>query len=281
MVLLWALLVASAAEEPTTLTYRSSPTNAPWAAARFTSDENATRHLIRRSGGFAPAPPLTPRTYDWLRPGAWASYLARVYGSAEAPGLPTVDDVDVVADVGGLLDGLTVDFSCPERDDVPFKRFNWHAPYNAVHYFRRRTAVDAPPAALANGTWAEVSHCGGSKFEAVGAFFYVFRGSGLYVNVGATLAFETHLDASLYFLGRPCGRAKPSDEKLGIFQCDRELPLVVAAARDAGYDSLQFTHHCDAFCEGGSMRAALTGPGARSPFFSLFERGGRTPPPRA
>ena len=64
---------------------------------------------------------------------------------------------------------------CPASDDEPFKRFNWHAPYSSFRYFRRRTAVDAAPRAFANGSMVEVTHCGGSKFETNGAFFYASR----------------------------------------------------------------------------------------------------------
>ena len=255
---------AASDELPTTLSYRpASAATDEWSPAPFMR-HGAPARLVSRRGGFdAPAP--ADASYDWLRPGAWDGYVAALYGGT-AKGAPTIGDVDLVYDVDGLLDGVTVDFACPARDDRPFKRFNWHAPYNEVHYFRRRTAVDRPPAAHGNGTWVEVSHCGGSRFEKVGAFFYVFRGSGLYVNVGRTVAFETHQDAALYFLGRPCdgNRTKPTDARLGIFQCDGELPAVVSAARRRGWDSLQFTHHCDAFCEGGSMKAALSGADPRS-----------------
>ena len=127
--------------------------------------------------------------------------------------------------------------------------------FRAYRYFRRRTARDPPPPAFRNFSRIEVTHCGGSKFETNGAFFYAFRGTGLYIDIGRSLAFETHDDASRYLLGRPCAPGKPPDMKLGIFQCDAELPRIIGAAKSQGWDSLQFTRHCDAFCTGPSPEA--------------------------
>ena len=50
-----------------------------------------------------------------------------------------------------------------------------------------------------------------------------------------------------------------NNEKMGVFQCNDEIPVFVAAAAKAGWDSLQFTRHCDAFCHDGKMGAALDG----------------------
>ena len=86
----------------------------------------------------------------------------------------------------------------------------------------------------------------------------------MYVNAKKTIAFETHDDAARHFLGRRCVDGKPVDLQLGIFQCDAELPEIVSAARSSGWDSLQFTRHCDAFCHGGKMGPALDGTDARS-----------------
>ena len=272
-----------AAVPTTTITYRDAAVPAaPWAAARYIA-ASAPYRRIDRTGAAAPVVRgNASATYAWLDEGTWARYLARVYGASIAgvADPPAPADVDVVHDGGGGLparssagaacprgDGGRAmqpplgEYACPASDDAPFKRFNWHAPCDKALYFRRRTAVDAPALPFANRSWVEVSHCGGSAHETVGAWLYAFRGSGLYANVGRTLAFENHQDAALFFLGRPCGRIPfAPDEKLGIFQCDREIPMFVKAARDAGYASLQFTHHClfpsgvPTFCARGTTR---------------------------
>ena len=228
--MLLLLLAVAAAEEPVTLAYRSTDT-----LARTTG--------TRISG--------TGR-YAWLDPEKWHAYAKDLYGPNNNA---TIRDMDVI-DRALLPPSLQeAPRGCPKSDDEPFKRFNWHAPFTRYRYFRRRTAKDPPPPAFRNDSKVEVSHCGGSKFETTGAFFYAFRGSGLYIDIGRSLAFETHDDASRYLLGRPCAPGKPPDMKLGIFQCDAELNSIIAAAKSQGWDSLQFTRHCDAFCTGPSPEA--------------------------
>ena len=98
------------------------------------------------------------------------------------------------------------------------------------------------------------------------------------MNVGSTISFDDHRQAVRHFLGRDCiGRNKQ--------QCDDELPaLLPDAARLAGYDSIQFVHHCDLCMHNGGCGHELllltaangheacpsnvhfrTGPGARHP----------------
>ena len=231
-------LAAARAQEPVTLAYRSTDTLSRMAGTR-----------ISRTGRYA-----------WLDHEKWAAYAHELYG----PNNATIRDVDVI-DRALLPPNLQeAPRGCPRSDDEPFKRFNWHAPFSRFRYFRRRTARDPPPPAFRNYSKVEISHCGGSKFETNGAFFYAFRGTGLYIDIGRSLAFETHDDASRYLLGRPCAPGKPPDMKLGIFQCDAELPRIIGAAKSQGWDSLQFTRHCDAFCTGKNMSDALSGKDPRS-----------------
>ena len=236
--------IVAAQEAPVTLTYRGG------------SAREEARHrpetLVRKKGG---APLNGDGRYAWLEPEEWAAYTQRLYGSENATTIQKVDVVDRSLLPPALMNEHGPPRGCPASDDEPFKRFNWHAPFSKLRYFRRRTARDSPPPAFRNHTKVEVSHCGGSRFEKAGAFFYAFRGTGLYVDVGRTLAFESHDDAARYLLARPCAPGKPADAQLGIFQCDAELPAIIAAAKDNGWDSLQFTRHCDAFCTGPSPEA--------------------------
>ena len=128
--------------------------------------------------------------------------------------------------------------------------FDVHAPSMAglsasrgVHYtLPVKRATPLPSDAL-----AEVTHCGGSMFEHNETWHYVMRGSGLFVRIGKTKAFETHDEASKFFLNRKCKDRWNADHRWSP-QCNQELHSIMAVAASRGFDSLQFTGHCDARC---------------------------------
>jgi hypothetical protein len=218
--------------------------------------------------------------YVWLVDEQWQQYLVSLYKpetASQRKSMPHIDDIDMIYMAFGgkkLLHTLHLE-RCPTKHDIPADHFNVHAIglpsltdcgtpagcddedsssklTDGAVYFHRSTIRSFPFDACANGTWVEVSHCGGSKFETFGVWHYGFRGSGLYVNVGKTIAFENHQDAAIHFLGKPCTSGAVMEEaKDRIFQCNKEIPLFLLAAKSAGFDSVQFTHHCDAFCDGG------------------------------
>ena len=101
-----------------------------------------------------------------------------------------------------------------------------------------------PPArrVAASHTWIEATPLRrGFTYEESGAWFYAARGSALWIDVGRTLAFDTHTAAARRFLGVDrCADGPTCDAEMGRF--------AAAAAVAAGYDSLQFTGHCDLEC---------------------------------
>ena len=236
------LLLLARAEPPATLTYRSGSTPAKINGA-------ATPRWHHSYG--TPARTYGADAFAWARNATWPDYLARVYGRSTNL---KIEDVDVLYPEKGaprpppLPEGKSY-AACPKSDDEPFGRLNWHAPLD-LGYLRRYSATDRPMAPYTNNTWVEVSHCGHSAFETKGAYFYGLTGSGMWIHVGHSIAFETHEDASLYFLKRPCSNGNAKDEELGIVQCDAELSEIVTEAKTQGWDSIQFTRHCDAFCGG-------------------------------
>ena len=156
---------------------------------------------------------------------AWEAYVRRLYGvpSAAQPRLPRIDEVDMVYTRMLPLGGV----ESTGYDDCP--RSGAHAPMwlgqphvvQAAYY-----AAAAAPLAIPSHGWAEVTHCG-SHVEEEGAWFYVNRGSAIYVNVGRTIAFREHYEAATYF------------NSYG------DISGIPRAARAAGYDSVQFKEHCE------------------------------------
>jgi len=118
-----------------------------------------------------------------------------------------------------------------------------HAPREAVWLAR-----PAPFTPVADGSWVEVTHCGGGWNEKHGHWMYVARGSGLYVNVGRTIAFGSHEESVRRFLGTACRGPLWCHYGNCLQQCDDELGRMSLAAREAGFDSVQFVSHCDMRC---------------------------------
>lgn len=170
----------------------------------------------------------------------WEAYVLTLYRATrdDLPRLPQMGEVDMIydtkLDLSCVAVGAIQRYKCEQHPLIPFKARAPHSPRTA--WFVK----EAPFTAIPDSTWTEVSHCSGSTYETKAAFFYVAKGSALYVNTGKTIAFNRHSDAVEFFLGRPCA----VQDKVG--QCDKELPqLLPDAAVAKGYDSIQFIRHCD------------------------------------
>jgi hypothetical protein len=133
---------------------------------------------------------------------------------------------------------------CPTDEHTPYLGRVVHAP-RQVAWFRRL------PRAMPNESWVEVTHCAGSVYERKGYWTYAARGSGLYVNIGRTIAFASHEDAVVFFWGRKCrGPRWCGGEPVNscLMQCGSELPLIMDEAKQRGFKSVQFIEHCDMRC---------------------------------
>lgn len=146
---------------------------------------------------------------------------------------------------------------CPMDERTPYMGRVVHAP-RQVAWFRRSLPLQPMP----NSSWVEITHCSGSRFERNAYWTYAARGSGLYVNVGRTIAFLKHEDAAYFFLGRACNGpqwcgGQPINSCL--MQCNDELPAVMGAAKSKGFDSVQFVGHCDMRCAACGHEIVLLG----------------------
>jgi len=141
-------------------------------------------------------------------------------------------------------------FTPSESCEAPFRDFNIHAP-RGVAWLRSSNAEMNQP--IRSHAWVEVTHCGGSFFEQEGSWYYVMRGSGTYVSTGRTVAFERHAEAAAFFLN-----VSACDEPTPVGQCNDEIPRFLLAARRRGFDSVQFTRHCDDRCHACGHELVLT-----------------------
>jgi hypothetical protein len=196
--------IATAAKKVATVSYRESNYDPrTWKVATFLDANDPRKQVVRYND---PAKNTTSKEgYTWASKSQWQVYIRQLYRPEpdQVHLLPRINNVDIVyMNYGGdkLVAPVTIR-RCSATADTPSMHFNFHAIRDSAVYFRREFIQTFPIDAYANGTWAEVTHCGGSKFETLGVWHYGFRGSGLFLNVGKTIAFENHQDASIYFLG--------------------------------------------------------------------------------
>ena len=187
---------------------------------------------------------------------AWDTYVTRLYGAAtraELRWLPRIHEVELVyTNLLPLRQNVLPMLGwsdCPsDGARRPFPQ-PWPHFHHALYYRRL-----VPPMPAPDHAWVEVTHC---EFEGedVAMWFYMLPGSGVYVNLGTTIAFDDHYAAARHFLGgAPWEDGPPA-----------ELNRLADAAKRAGYDSIQFPEHCDGMCGRCASELMLLRSGGRGP----------------
>jgi len=208
----------------------------------------------------------------------WSAYLQRVYGKGP-PTSAFPLDVSALQIMyrdhlpSGFLEGLSQwhgdsNVACPTAPgqiyapmtelDAPQSAYVWHPPM-LQDSDQARAALEKWQQAgeplgkefwMGWGAWpphkdgevVEVTHCTGavvSRCESFGSWMYALKGSGVFFNVGRTIAFATHALGVQHFLpGNECRRG----------HCEHQYTKLLTAAKAAGYDTLQFTQVGDQVC---------------------------------
>ena len=107
---------------------------------------------------------------------------------------------------------------------------------------------------------------------------YAARGSGIWINVGRTVAFASHQHAAQQLLNLSSGcRGTGPTHFYSRLECNAELPVLLHAAQRQGYDSVQFVQHRNLRCMQCSHEIALLGPRGLDacPAGVVFRRGAR------
>jgi hypothetical protein len=110
--------------------------------------------------------------------------------------------------------------------------------------------------------WVETTHAGtatGVVPERSVAWFYLARGSGLWINTGRTIVYSDHATAVRAVLNVTC-------EDMAFKSPHRTTPCtlyfdLLFAKLQPEYDSVQFTHHCDMGCGCTSAELVIIRPG--------------------
>lgn len=189
-------------------------------------------------------------TRDALRKSVgWQAYFAGLYGDGDLPEdafpLDTSKlwllhlDIPDTAAIADPLKALTIQPpGCPREEGEPYARFSRdHDAVDTVSVYRVGPFEPLPDQAL-----VEVTHCSDREAranEAYANWMYRADGSGIWFNVGRTLAVGTHPELVARVLP---AQSCPDDECVSLFGA------AFAAAAKEGYDSVQFLRHADQRC---------------------------------
>ena len=178
-------------------------------------------------------------TSDELSQSPWSKYLLSVYGS-----LPTAFPVDLSTFqvlFSDKLDAVGIEYKnfivgkgCPTIHNQLYTNMSgYYDPSTSLFLWK-----EPPFSAFASFENVEVSHCGNDDGN-VGAWYYAVKGSGVFLNLGKTIAFGRHADGVKFFLNQNC-----TDEDY----CLSYFDSMFTTAYNAGYNTVQFLEHGDQRC---------------------------------
>lgn len=144
-------------------------------------------------------------------------------------------------------------FSCPETDNTPMINMSSFLNTGGFDVPNSIWLYHKPPyKPVKSNTWIEVTHCSSHVSildEQKGAWFYLAKGSNIFINVGRTIVFKDHPDAVEHFLNKHCRDFRN--------QCFLLFSDLVVEASKQGYDSIQFLGHDDMRCGNSSVEILM------------------------
>ena len=187
-----------------------------------------------------------------LEASPWKDYFLQVYKE-----LPDESDFPIrIGDFSILYKGAPID---PPK----YIRYVGMCPSEEGELYNNMSITNDPP----NTTWiyhsppfkplsglVEVTHCSDSfvtTYETQGMWMYHAPGSGIYFDLGRTIAFKYHKDAVRHFLNKACTSWSWLHSNI---ECDSDFKDLINVAKKE-YDSIQFLNHEDMRC--GNMAVEI------------------------
>jgi len=207
---------------------------------------NSTNVFMPQCELAAPGWPIFNTAHELQSNSEWAQYFSIVYGEIPSFGYPICvgaftqiavrggqqitanpqDCVDSIVDEGTLIHAMTPWIE-PQQNLV-------------THIYSSRNVRHTVPANM----WAEIQHLN-SRVDMGEAWYFLEFGSAVWFNVGNTIVFNDHPDASEYFLSAKCSEMHKSSPHT---ECERDFTQWYKEARKQKYTSIQFTNHYDCGC---------------------------------
>ena len=209
---------------------------------------------------------------DELSNSKWGNYFKNLYGEIPNTGYPIdmskfwllytdllknsdikIDDKCIVNNNYDKCQEL-----CPSKDGNIYSNMSYTDDMeNTIWIYHK-----PPYKPLKNNSNVEVTHVSGGYtgqkiIESVGSWYYYAPGSGMYLNLGKTIAFKDHYESVKFFLGE-------FNIYCSIIQeCAKYFPKLFKKAKSMGYDTIQYLNHTDMRCGNTAIEIVdLNGVGA-------------------
>lgn len=199
----------------------------------------------------APGWPTFNTADDLQADSDWAHYFNTVYGGIPSSGYPICVGSFTTIAVRGASDKIVenvqhCDDTTVDDGTLVYAMTPWIEPsQNSVqdvvtHIYSLKNVKHAVPSNM----WVEVQHLH-SRGDRGEAWYFLEFGSAVWFNVGNTIVFEDHPDASKYFLSAECNERHPDSPHT---ECESDFVDWYVEARKQKYESIQFTSHYDCGC---------------------------------
>jgi hypothetical protein len=176
----------------------------------------------------------------------WSVYIRYVYGD-DPTEFPVVFDPTILYEKALRAAKIKVSplnpwwafWRCPQlRGQLYINMSRTHDPPASIWRW-----VPPPYQALPSYTKQEVIHSVDADIhgEEETYWMYFAPGSGIYTDIGNTISFSRHEEAINWFLGKVCDTATDPS-------CVRYFNSLASAARQRGFDTIQFLKHDDMRC---------------------------------
>jgi len=188
------------------------------------------------------------KTQDDLKKDAWGSYISKVYGEVPTTGYPicafTIFLLYKPLISQANLQVPVIDNDCPSGDGTYFAKMSGFPAQDWSWINHQGNLAQPEQFQLPANKWVEIMHTA-YDMDGSATWFYYTPGSGIYMWLGKTKAYNDHPDAVTDMLHTKC--SDPPGQ-LGANECQKNFEDLYKAAIKAGLNSVQFTKHADMQC---------------------------------
>jgi hypothetical protein len=195
------------------------------------------------------------QTQSDLQSSPWGSYIKLVYGELPSTGYPICAFTlfllyKPLISQANLPMGQ-VDNGCPTTEGQFFAKMSGF-PATDWNWINHQANLANPVSfQLPSNKWVEIMHTA-FAMDGSATWFYYTPGSGIFMWMGNTKAYNDHPDAVSDLL--PGQQCKDPKGQLGVNECQKNFEDLYKAAKAKNMQSFHFTKHADMQCDTNSNK---------------------------